>query len=100
MPGNAIFQMADAFQRCVPAGLEFARNQTLGWVDNLVSAGGQGGFVARFLEFSTERLPDLVGGLHRLIGGLDRGFNGVLRDCLDNLRGHGTINPNAANANA
>jgi hypothetical protein len=74
--------MRDPLQGCVPAGLDLARHQTLGWVDDLLTAGGQGGLVARFLELPTERLPDLVVALCRLIGGLDRGFNGVLGDRL------------------
>ena len=100
MPGDAILNMRDPLQGCVPAGLEFACHQTLGWVDDLVTAGGQGGLVACFLELPTERLPDLVVGLRRLIGGLDRGSNGVLGDRLDDLRGNGAINSNAANTDA
>ena len=100
MPGDAILNMRDPLQSCVPAGLEFAGHQTLGRVDDLLTAGGQGGLVARFLELPTERLPDLVVGLRRLIGGLDRGFNGVLGDRFHDLLGDGTINPNAANADA
>src|ERR1700730_4239064 len=54
----------------------------------------------RFLQLPAERLPDLVVGLHRLIGGLDRGFDRVLRDRLDDLCGNGTIDPDAADADA
>jgi hypothetical protein len=40
MPGDAILNMRDPLQGCVPAGLEFAGHQTLGRVDDLVTAGG------------------------------------------------------------
>jgi hypothetical protein len=100
VPGNAILQMSDALQRRVPAGLEFARDQTLGRVDHLVAAGGQGGVVTRLLKLAAERLPDLIVSLRRLIGGLDRGSDRVFRDGLDDLRSDGTIDPDAADANA
>src|SRR5882757_7251569 len=100
MSGNAILDMGDPLKRRVPSGLEFACNQTLGRVDHLVAAGGQGGIVTRFLKFPAERLPDLGVGLHRLIGRLDCGFDRVLRDSLDDLHGDGTIDPDAADADA
>ena len=100
MPGDAILQMSDPLQRRVPARLEFARDQTLGRVDDLVAASGQGSFVTRFLELPAERLPDLVVGLYRLIGGLDRSVNGVFRDSLDDLRSDGAIDPDTADADA
>jgi hypothetical protein len=42
--------MGDPLQRRVPPGLEFACDQTLGRVDHLVAAGGQGGVVTPFLK--------------------------------------------------
>ena len=78
VPSNPILGMSDPLQRRVPAGFEFARDQTLGRIDEFVAPGSQGGVVARFLEFPVQRLPDFVVGLLRLIGGLDGGVDGVL----------------------
>src|SRR6266567_3423240 len=100
MPSDAILEMGDPLQRRVPAGLELARDQTLGRVDHLVAAGGQRGVVTRFLKLPAERLPELVVGLHRLIGGMDRGFDGVFRDGFDDLRGDSAIDPDTADADA
>ena len=63
-------------------------------IDNLVAACGERGVVTGFL------LPDLVICLHRLVGGLDRGFDGVFRDGFDDLRRHGTIDADTSHANA
>jgi hypothetical protein len=52
----------------------------------------------RFLELPTERLTDLVIGLLRLIGGLDRRVDRVLGDGLDNLSGNGAVDPDTADA--
>src|ERR1700675_3908305 len=100
MPSDAVLEMGDPLQRRVPPGLEFARDQPFGRIDHLVAAGGPGGVVTRFLKLPAERLPDLVVGLHRLIGGLDRGFDGMFRDGLDDLCGDGTIDPDTADADA
>ncbi len=100
MPGDAVLEIGDAFQRRVPPRLEFARDEPLGRIDNLVAACGEGGAVTGFLEFPAQRLPDLVIGLRRLVGGLDRGFDGVFRDGFDDLRCHGAIDADTSHANA
>src|SRR5262252_6086185 len=100
VPGDAVLEIGDTLQRCVPAGFEFARHQTLSRVDDLVATGGQGGFITCFLKLPAERLSDLIVGLHRLIGSLDRGFDGVFRDGFDDLRSNSTINPDTADASA
>src|SRR5437660_895767 len=99
VPRDAILQVGDPLQRRVPPGLEFAGDQPLGRVDHLVAAGSHGGIVTRFLKLPAKRLPDLVAGLQGLIGGLDRSFNGVFGDGLDDLCGDGAIDPDAADAN-
>jgi hypothetical protein len=43
MPRDAILEMSDPLQSCVPAGFELARDQTLGRIDEFVASGGQGG---------------------------------------------------------
>jgi hypothetical protein len=74
MPSDTILDMGDPFQRRVPAGLKLARDQTLGRIDEFVAAAGQGGLITRFLKLAAQRLPDVVLGLHRLLGGLDGGI--------------------------
>ena len=100
MSGDAVLEMGDLLQRRVPARLELARDQTLGGVDDLVAAGRQGSSITRFLELPAERLPDLVVSLHREIGGLDCGVDGLFRDGLDDLRSDGAIDPDTADADA
>ena len=100
MSGDAILEMGDPLQCRVPAGFEFARDQTLGRIDKLVASGGQGGVVTRFLELQAQRLADLVVGLHRLIGGLDGSIDRVFRDDLDDLRRDSAIDPDTANTDA
>jgi hypothetical protein len=78
VPSNPILGMSDPLQRRVSAGFEFARDQTLGRIDELIAPGGQGGVVTRFLEFPVQRLPDFVVSLLCLIGGLNGGADGVL----------------------
>jgi hypothetical protein len=55
MPGDAILDMGHLLQRRVPAGLELARDQTLGRIDELVAAAGQGGLITRFLKLAAQR---------------------------------------------
>ena len=100
MPGDASLNMGHPLQRRVPAGLELARDQTLSRIDELVAAAGQGGLITRFLKLATQRLPDVVVGLHRLLGGLDGGVNCVFGNRLDDLRRDGAIDPDAADADA
>src|SRR3954452_8515370 len=100
MPGDASLDMGHPLQRRVPAGLELTRNQTLRRIDELVAAAGQGRLIKRFLELPTQRLPDVVVALHRLLGGLDGGVNCVFGNRLDDLRRDGTIDPDAADADA
>jgi hypothetical protein len=47
MPSDPTLEMGDPLQSCVPAGFGFARDQTLGRVDEFVASGGQGGVVRR-----------------------------------------------------
>src|SRR5580700_9370835 len=92
--------MRNALQRRVPASLEFACNQPLGGINELIAAGGQRSLIPRFLKLAAERLPDLVIGLHRLISGLDGGVDRVLRNRLNDLLGDGAIDPHPADADA
>jgi hypothetical protein len=59
-PGHAILEVSNSLQRCVPASFEFARDETLGRIDEFVAPGGQGGVVARFLDLPAQCLPDLA----------------------------------------
>ena len=100
MPGDAILEMGDrssaVFQRVSSSR---ATSRLVGST-SLVASGGQGGLVTRFLKLPAQRLPDLVVGLHRLIGGLDGSLDRVFGDCLDDLRGDSAVDPDTANTDA
>ena len=51
VPGDTIFEVSHAFKRGVPSTLELACHQPLCWINDLIAARRQRGFVARFLEF-------------------------------------------------
>jgi len=100
MPSDAVLDMGDPLQRRVPPSFEFARNQPFGRIDDLIATGSQCGFVTRFLELPAERLSDLIIAPYRLTDGLDCGFDRVLRNGVDDLRGDGAIDPDTANTDA
>ena len=95
VPGDTIFEVSHAFKRGVPSTFELACHQPLCWINDLIAARRQRGFVARFLEFPAQRLPDIGVDPLGLIGGLQGGLHRMLRYSLNDLSSDRTIDPNA-----
>lgn len=50
MVGDAFVDISDTFHRRIPSAFQLACDKSLGWIDSLIAAGGNLGFIARFLE--------------------------------------------------
>ena len=97
---DAAFDLGDPFQSAVPARLQFARDEPLGGVDQLVSTGREARLVARRFEIALRRGDDVVRRALDLIRSEDRGFDGAVGDGLEQLQSDGAIDPNATGADA
>lgn len=84
-PSGAPLESGDTLERGVPSGLQLARDVPLGRVHVVVAAFGKRGFAAGLLEFASHRAPNVVGGLHGLVGREQRRVHGRL--------GHGLEKP-------
>jgi hypothetical protein len=57
---NAALQLIHTFQSTIPTALQFARNQSLGWIYQLVTACRQGRFVTGCFQFLDQSDPDVT----------------------------------------
>jgi hypothetical protein len=100
MAVDAFLKCGDALKGDVPPVLKFARDKTFRRIDGFVPSGGQRSIEACFLKFPTESLTDISVNASGLMDGPNRGFDGVPRDGLDDLRGDGLIDADATDADA